>query len=487
MLIFQVIIFKQLFLFICCISDSSTNKAIELNIPKTVVTLSLSLLIVQQWNFLEDLQDSSEFYPDGLAKCPPETYTVHEDESGRIKCFACPVCPPGKEPSAPCGITLDTKPAGECIPCKPGTYSDKVDSRSCKICSDCESRNIISSCTTEKNTECQDCPKRHYEDEKTHGCKPCSGCCPKSYAAQIECLISKKCRESCARSTKTRKYLNKKIARSTNAMNNEALTKEPTMSLKQSRMKNMSQFDQLDSNDKNVSLTIVKRDLEAEVESKSDQSLKNRDSQTRKNSYWDELEEELDFLRIPPIKNIKEEEVEQPITDQSKNSNHLLTPKRRFNGTKIRAIELEEQVSSQASLGKNYITFQTTETTLKEVTELGEVTPHDDAAQNEFLNSALGSFAGTILAAVFLVLMGLLVYTLCKKCVCKILQDPKELKRTSSDSTEPQSTGKKNNGSEHNILIATKSIPLSIEIYVKLRKLQLCHAVVISFLVSFIS
>ena len=452
------------------------------------MTLSLSLLIVQQWNFLEDLQDSSEFYPDGLAKCPPETYTVHEDESGRIKCFACPVCPPGKEPSAPCGITLDTKPAGECIPCKPGTYSDKVDSRSGKICSDCESRKIISSCTTEKNTECQDCPKRHYEDEKTHACKPCSDCCPKSYAAQIECLISKKCRESCAQSTKTRKYLNKKILRSTNATNNEALTKEPTMSLKQSRMKNMSQLDQLDSNDKNVSLTIVKRDLEAEVESKSDQSLKNTDSQTGKNSYWDELEEELDFLRIPPIKNIKEEEVEQPITDQSKNSNHLLTPKRRFNGTKIPAIEVEEQVSSQASLGKNYITFQTTETTLKEVTELGEVTPHDDAAQNEFLNSALGSFAGTILAAVFLVLMGLLVYTLYKKCVCKMLQDPKELKRTSSDSTEPQSTGKKNNGSEHkNILIATKSIPLSIEIYVKLRKLQLCHAVVISFIVSFIS
>ena len=249
----------------------------------------------------------------------------------------------------------------------------------------------------------------------------------------------------------------------------------------------MSQFDQLDSNDKNASLTIVKRDLEAEVESKSDQSLKNTDSQTGKNSYWDELEE-LDFLRIPPIKNIEEEEVEQPITDQSKNSNHLLTPKRRFNGTKIRAIEVEEQVSSQASLGKNYITFQTTEATVKEVTELGEVTPHDDAAQNEFLNSALGSFAGTIFAAVFLVLMGLLVYTLYKKCVCKMLQDPKELKRTSSDSAEPQSTGKKNNGSEHkNVLIIAKSILLSIEIYVKLRKLQVCHAVVISFIVSFIS
>ena len=427
------------------------------------MTLSLSLLIVQLWNFLEDLQDSNEFYPDGLVKCPPDTYTIHEDESGRIKCFACSECPTGKEPSAPCGIILDTKPAGECIPCKPGTYSDKVDSKSCKMCSDCGSRNIISSCTTEKNTECQDCPQRYYEDEKTHTCKPCSSCCRKSYAAQMECFISKKCRENCARSTKTRKYLNKKIARSTNSTKNEALTKEPTISLKQSRMTNMSQFDQMDSNVKNVSLTIVKRDLEAEVESKSDQSLKNTDSQTGKNSYWDELEE-LDFLRIPLIKNIEEEEVEQPITDESKNSNHLLTPKRRFNGTKIRAVEVEERVSSQTSLGENYITFQTTEAPLKEVTEYGEVTQHNDAAQNEFLNSALGSFVGTIFAVVFLVLMVLLIYALYKKCVC---------------TTKPQSTGKKNNGSEHKtITVTTKSIPRSIEIYVKLRKLpRRCHIV----------
>lgn len=257
--------------------------------------------------------------------------------------------------------------------------------------------------------------------------------------------------------------MNKKIARSTNSTNNEALTKEPTISLKQSRMTNMSQFDQMDSNVKNVSLTIVKRDLEAQVESKSDQSLENTDSHTGKNFEWDELEE-LDFPKIPHIMNTEEEEVGQPITDQSENSNHLLTPKRRFNGTKIRAVEVEERVSSQTSLGENYITFQTTEAPLKEVTEYGEVTQHNDAAQNEFLNSALGSFVGTIFAVVFLVLMVLLIYALYKKCVC---------------TTKPQSTGKKNNGSEHKtITVTTKSIPRSIEIYVKLRKLpRRCHIV----------
>lgn len=231
--------------------------------------------------------------------------------------------------------------------------------------------------------------------------------------------------------------------------------KQHTKSLKQS---NLSKFDHLNSSDKNVSLTIVKRNLKAEVELKRDQSSHNTVSQTGNNSEWDIDElENLYFLEIPDITKLEKEEGDQKITDQDKNSNHPSTRKKKLNGAKIRAVKVEERVSSQTSLGKNYITLQPTAAAPKKVTDLGQVTPHNDAAPNEFLISALGSFTGTIFAAVFLILMGLLIFSQYKKHVCKMLHDRKKLKRTTSDSSDTQSTGKKNNWSKHKTKFTTTS------------------------------
>lgn len=386
-------------------------------------------LIVQVWNFWED---SDEFYPDGLDRCPPETYTINEDASRRIGCFDCPVCPTGEEPSPPCGITLTAKPSGKCIPCRPRTYSDKVGSTSCKTCSDCGSRTVISSCTAEKNIECQECPKKQYEDEKTHTCKPCSACCPKSFATQIECMRTKKCKPSCVWGTKPRKYFKKKITGNMNTTYDKAFTKDLTMSLKQSYTTNTSQFiDQYGHNDKNISQTKVKRDVEAEVDVQRD-STDNTDSQTGKTSNQNKLEE-LDFLETRDIIKRDQKDVELLMTDRGKNSNHLSTPKKSSNGTKIHAVQEENPVSSQMSPGENYITFQRTVALPKEVTEVRQVTPHMEGAQNEFLNSALGSFTGTILAVIFFGLLVLFVYILYKKCVSKMLKGRKKVKRTSSD------------------------------------------------------
>ncbi|PFX27698.1 hypothetical protein AWC38_SpisGene7581 [Stylophora pistillata] len=100
------------------------------------------------------------------------------------------------------------------------------------------------------------------------------------------------------------------------------------------------------------------------------------------------------------------------------------------------SVQEENPVSSQMSPGENYITFQRTVALPKEVTEVRQVTPHMEGAQNEFLNSPLGSFTGTILAAIFVGLLVLFVYILYKKCVSKMLKGRKKFKRTSSDPTD---------------------------------------------------
>ena len=149
----------------------------------------------------EDLQNASAaFYPDGLEKCPPDTYTT-DDNKNRVRCIECPTCPAGQEPSPPCSSTLVRKTVGECVPCKAGTYSDKADRATCKVCTDCGSKEVLSSCTTETNARCWECPYMHYDDEITNTCKPCSLCCEENSVAQKNCLTSKICHGNCSQLT----------------------------------------------------------------------------------------------------------------------------------------------------------------------------------------------------------------------------------------------------------------------------------------------
>ena len=137
------------------------------------------------WENLE--QDSEVFYPDGLEKCPPDTYTI-DDNRNRVRCTACPTCPSGMEPSPTCGSTLVRTATGDCVPCKAGTYSEEADSATCKACTDCGSKEVLSSCNTETNAKCRECPPMQYEDETTNTCKPCSFCCEENSVAQKDCL-----------------------------------------------------------------------------------------------------------------------------------------------------------------------------------------------------------------------------------------------------------------------------------------------------------
>ena len=139
----------------------------------------------------EDLQNASAaFYPDGLDKCPPDTYTI-DDNKNRVRCIECPTCPAGQEPSPPCGS----------MPCKAGTYSDNADSATCKVCTDCGSKEVLSSCTIETNARCRECPYMYYDDETTNTCKPCSLCCEENSVAQKNCLTSRICPGNCSQLT----------------------------------------------------------------------------------------------------------------------------------------------------------------------------------------------------------------------------------------------------------------------------------------------
>ncbi|KAM7430739.1 hypothetical protein ABFA07_018620 [Porites harrisoni] len=169
---------------------------LDVDLFKLLVTVGFVFLT---WTkaLWEDLQNASAaFYPDGLDKCPPDTYTI-DDNKIRVRCIECPTCPAGQEPSPPCGSTLVRKAVGDCVPCKAGTYSDKADSITCKVCTDCGSKEILSSCTIETNARCRECPYMQYDDETSNTCKPCSLCCEENSVAQKNCLTSRICPGNC--------------------------------------------------------------------------------------------------------------------------------------------------------------------------------------------------------------------------------------------------------------------------------------------------
>ena len=159
------------------------------------------------------LESNEELHPDGLNKCPPETYTLKTRDKAR--CISCPQCSAGMEPTPSCGTTLAVRLTGECLPCRAGTFSQEAGTTACKECTDCGLREVLSSCTAERDAECKDCPRSYYEDQRTRLCKHCSSCCRWNTPAFLECITSKVCKGNCSQIAKfKRKYTHSRLKRS---------------------------------------------------------------------------------------------------------------------------------------------------------------------------------------------------------------------------------------------------------------------------------
>ena len=170
------------------------------------------------WDKLEENDD--EFYPDGLNKCPPDTYPL--DYSERVKCFSCPRCPSGMEPTPSCGHNFSCELKGECVPCRTGTYFNYANSDACKTCTDCGSRDTLISCNTERDAKCKEFPWFHFEDPTTNTCKHCDFCCGRNSSARLKCITSKMCNVICTHTRSIRRkfpynILKRKFAKANNS------------------------------------------------------------------------------------------------------------------------------------------------------------------------------------------------------------------------------------------------------------------------------
>ena len=114
----------------------------------------------------------------------------------RPKCFDCPDCPSGTEPSIPCGTSVKDWRDIHCVSCKLGeTYSDIYGTSQCKPCTICSNGKAVeNNCTLTTNTKCDSkCRPGFYTVRLIFGCLPCAQCCgdgKDEFAA--ECANNKK-------------------------------------------------------------------------------------------------------------------------------------------------------------------------------------------------------------------------------------------------------------------------------------------------------
>ena len=112
--------------------------------------------------------------------CKPEQIHWNTTVGKRPKCYDCPDCPPGTEPSIPCGTSVHDRPDIHCVSCKLGkTFSDKYDTSQCKACTICsEGKAVKNSCNLTENTKCEnECGPGFYTVRLIFGCSPCAQCC----------------------------------------------------------------------------------------------------------------------------------------------------------------------------------------------------------------------------------------------------------------------------------------------------------------------
>ena len=95
------------------------------------------------------------------------------------QCLDCPTCPPGSQPSVPCGSTIENWTAVHCVPCPLGkAFSDNYDKAQCAACSVCSTgKAVLKNCTRISNSKCSKCRKGYYYESFSFACKPCAECC----------------------------------------------------------------------------------------------------------------------------------------------------------------------------------------------------------------------------------------------------------------------------------------------------------------------
>ena len=411
--------------------------------------------------FWEDLQDDNAvFYPDGLDKCPPETYTLSDHDSTRVRCISCPTCPAGEEPTPPCGVTLTVKLTGKCVPCRTGTFSDQPDSASCKVCTDCGSRSIVRTCTAERNTECKDCPSRQYADVITHTCKECSSCCGRHSAAQLECITSKKCRGNCSQTAKIkRKYFdaifNRLVSKAMDGPGN-AKTLQTLTSLHKGNNERLKLLETtITTNlEKPTRSGIMKRDINVQVPNRDDPGKD--DSNIQKKiadsplGIKDLNKKEVDDLQLftgnlsDTPENVQEQ-INVPSSDEHKGSLYSMKnvdPEIR-NANANEGLSVSTTLQPIVSLPKS----QESETgQLLPPTQFPVQMPLTSATrenQPQLINKSffLSSFSGTIAALVVFAVIGLIIYIIFKTFAHK---RHKGYKKLLSDTDREQLTEGKN-------------------------------------------
>lgn len=91
------------------------------------------------------------------SRCQPNQITWISSTKEKYECLDCPICPPGFEPSHPCGSTVPYGVLITCVQCREGeTFSATTDREQCTPCSPCGPRRqrLIARCTKYFDTIC---------------------------------------------------------------------------------------------------------------------------------------------------------------------------------------------------------------------------------------------------------------------------------------------------------------------------------------------
>ena len=89
-------------------------------------------------------------------RCQPNQISWISTTEEKHECLDCPICPPGFEPSHPCGSTVPYGVLITCVECREGeTFSAQTDRKQCKRCSLCGARQRLTArCTKYFDTIC---------------------------------------------------------------------------------------------------------------------------------------------------------------------------------------------------------------------------------------------------------------------------------------------------------------------------------------------
>lgn len=405
----------------------------EIKLLFTVGVIFLSW-VKYYWDKLQERED--EFYPDGLNKCPPDTYPLKDGE--RVTCISCPRCPEGMEPTPPCGTTLAVKLTGECVPCRAGMFSKKVSSTACTACTDCGSRETLIPCTAERDSVCKECPWLHFEDQESNTCRHCDFCCGRSSSAHIECITSKTCKVNCLHTASTKRkfaqsILRRRVAKASNLRNTSSslLSKVPRKDRQERSIRNENAVEK--ENETLFLLELLDRPEYVQFE-----NGRHYEDKTNSLSNQDLDDREIDDLQMLHLRDfdnsVRQENSHRPITEQKdKNTFARSIP----GAISVSSTQKEEDLSLSTTLRPIMPMPTARDQTLRGTSPPTQVTnrillvptPSFHQQKPKLINvpSLFSSFIGTLAAVAVVGLLVLIAYIVYKKCSHKIRGEYKRL------------------------------------------------------------